>query len=128
MSTATTMGAAALAAAAVAATTRATRTARRGLNDLRVLASYVASRARAERVFLDPATLRAVTLAVYTDPRRHVDFRLAGPRGLSAIATRWSRDAAVTPSEARRRDDVEAWVLAIERLDLVDVARRAPRV
>jgi hypothetical protein len=118
MSTATSMGAAALAAAAVAATTRATRTARRGLNDLRVLASCLASRARAEGVVLDPGLLRALTLATYVDPRRRADFRLTGSRGGAAVLGRWSRETTVQPSELRRQDDVDAWLHAIDRLDL----------
>jgi hypothetical protein len=118
MSTATSMGAAALAAAAVAATTRATRTARRGLNDLRVLASYLASRARAEGVHLDPGLLRALTLATFVDPRRRADFRLTGSRGGAAVLGRWSRETTVPPSELRRRDDVDAWLHAIDRLEL----------
>lgn len=122
MSTATSMGAAALAAAAVAAATRTTRTVRRGLLDVRVLASYLASRARSERVTLDKAALRALTLAVYTDPRRRIDFRFAGSRGATAVLARWTRDTASTPSEPRRRDDVGAWIGAIDRLDLAALA------
>ncbi len=118
MSTATSMGAAALAAAAVAATTRATRTARRGLNDLRVLASYLASRSRAAHADLDPALLRALTLAVYADPRRRADFRLTGSRGAAAVLGRWSRETTVAPSDARRADEIDAWLHAIDRLDL----------
>ncbi|MGZ4688179.1 MAG: hypothetical protein ACXVJW_03945 [Acidimicrobiia bacterium] len=122
MSTATSMGSAALAAAAVAAATRATRTARRGLNDLRVLSSYLASRARQHGVALDKPMLRALTLAAYTDPRRKVDFRLVGTRGATAVFARWSRDAASSKRDARRRDDAEAWVGAVDRLDLDELA------
>jgi hypothetical protein len=122
MSTATSMGAAALAAAAVAAATRATRSVRRGLNDVRVLASYVASRAREQHVVLDKPMLRALTLAAYTDPRRRVDFRFAGSRGAAGVLARWSRDAASTPSQSRRRDNAEAWVGAVDRLDLAALA------
>jgi len=118
MSTATSMGAAALAAAAVAAATRTTRTVRRGLNDLRVLASFLASQAREQKVELDKSMLRALTLAIYTDPRRRVDFRFAGSRGATAVLARWSRDAASSPRESRRRDDIETWVNAVDRLDL----------
>ena len=123
MSTATSMGAAALAAAAVAAATRTTRTVRRGLNDLRVLASYLASRAREQHVVLDKSMLRALTLAAYTDPRRRVDFRFAGSRGATAV---------LAPLEPRRRVDAErrragattptAWVDAVDRLDLAALA------
>jgi hypothetical protein len=122
MSTATSMGAAALAAAAVAATTRTTRTARRGLNDLRVLASFLASRGREQHVTLDKSKLRAATLAIYIDPRRRVDMRFSGSRGAAAVLGRWSRDATSSPTEARRRDITAAWVDAIDRLDLATVA------
>ena len=122
MSTATSMGAAALAAAAVAAATRTTRTVRRGLNDLRILASYLASRAREQQVLLDKGLLRALTLAAYTDPRRRVDFRFAGSRGATAVLARWTRDAASAPSEARRRHDADDWVNAVDRLDLPALA------
>jgi hypothetical protein len=122
MSTATSMGAAALAAAAVAAATRTTRTVRRGFTDVRVLASYLASRARTQHVILDKGALRALTLATYTDPRRRVDFRFAGSRGATAVLARWSRDTASTPNESRRRDDIAAWIDAIDRLDLAILA------
>ena len=122
MSTATSMGAAALAAAAVAATTRTTRTVRRGLNDLRVLASFLMSRAREQRVSLDKSRLRAVTIAIYIDPRRRADLRFSGSRGAAAVLGRWSRDATSNPGEARRRDLTTAWVDAIDRLDVATVA------
>jgi hypothetical protein len=122
MSTATSVGATALAAAAITAATRTTRTVRRGITDLQVLASYLSSRARREQITLDKGLLRALTLAVYTDPRRHADFRLAGRKGATGVLARWSRDTMATPSEARRRDDATAWIDAIDRLDLAVLA------
>ncbi len=121
------VGAAALAAAAVTAATRTTRTVGRGLTDVRILASYLASRGREQGVVLEKPLLRALTLAVYTDPRRHVDFRLAGPRGATSIFARWTRDAVATPSEARRREDVTAWIGAVDRLDLTGLAAQWTR-
>ena len=118
MSAATSVGATALAAAAVTAATRTTRTVSRGITDLRILASYLASRGRKQDVVLEPSLLRALTLAVYTDPRRHVDLRMAGPRGATGLLGRWTRDAVSTPSEARRSADVAAWLDALDRLDL----------
>jgi hypothetical protein len=122
MSTATSVGATALAAAAVTAATRTTRTVSRGFTDLRVLASYLASRGRQQNVLLPKSLLRAVTLAAYTDPRRRVDFRLAGPRGATGLLSRWTRDAVSSPSEARRREEVAAWLDALDRLDLAALA------
>jgi hypothetical protein len=122
MSTATSVGATAVAAAAVTAATRTTRTVRRGLTDLRVLASYLASRARRQQIELDKGLLRALTLAVYTDPRRRADFRYAGSKGASGVLGRWTRDTVANPSDARRRDDVTAWIAAIDRLNLPALA------
>jgi hypothetical protein len=85
---------------------------------LRVLASYLASRARDEHVDLDPGLLRALTLSTYVDPRRRADFRLTGSRGGAAVLGRWSRETTVQPSELRRQDDIDAWLHAIDRLDL----------
>jgi hypothetical protein len=126
-SAATSVGTAALAAAAVTAATRTTRTVSRGLTDVRVLASYLASRARKQHVVLDKPLLRALTLAAYTDPRRHVDFRLAGSRGATSVATRWARETLNAPSDARRREDAAAWIAAIDRLDLVGLAAQWER-
>jgi len=126
-SAATSVGTAALAAAAVTAATRTTRTVSRGLTDVRVLASYLASRARQQNVVLEKPLLRALTLAAYTDPRRQVDFRLAGPRGASSVARRWTRDTVTTPSEARRRDDAASWIAAIDRLGLVSLVAQWAR-
>jgi hypothetical protein len=122
MSAASSVGATALAAAAVTAATRTTRTIRRGITDLQVLASYLASRARSEGVALDKGLLRALTLAVYTDPRRRADFRLAGGKGATGVLTRWTRDTVATQGEARRDDEVRAWLDAIDRLDLTALA------
>jgi hypothetical protein len=118
MSAATSMGATALAAAAVTAATRTGRTVKRGVTDLQVLASYLASRARREQVTLGRELLRAITLAVYVDPRRRIDFSLAGRKGASSVLARWSRDTVSAQSEARRNDEARAWIDAIDRLDL----------
>jgi hypothetical protein len=122
VSAASSVGATALAAAAVTAATRTARTIRRGITDLQVLASYLASRARAEGLVLDKGLLRALTLAVYTDPRRRADFRFEGGKGATGVLARWSRDAVATPGEARRNDEVHAWLDAIDRLDLTVLA------
>ena len=122
MSAATSVGATALAAAAVTAATRTTRTVRRGVTDLQVLSSYLASRARREQFVLDKGLLRALTLAIYTDPRRHADFRPAGRKGAAGVLARWSRDTVNAPSDARRNDEARSWIDAIDRLDLTALA------
>ena len=114
MSTATSMGAAALAAAAKAATVARRAPARRGLNDLRVLASFLASRAREQHVVLDKSKLRAVTIAYY------IDLCLLGGHALLRFVLarpRCSGVGAETPRPHRRSGGADGTMTA-------DVGRR----
>ena len=86
------------------------------------LASYLASRARAQHVVLDKSTLRAATLAIYIDPRRRVDMRFSGSRGGRGARALEPRRDIGTPNESRRSDIADAWVDAIDRLDLAALA------
>jgi hypothetical protein len=104
--------------AVVASATKARKASADGWNQLRVLASYLAGRARAAGLDLEEGLVRAVTVSIYLDPRKPVDLGYRGSRAGTAISARWVRDAAMSPSEAARRDLVEARVAAIERLDL----------
>lgn len=104
--------------AVMTSATRARAASTEGWNQLRVLASYLVARAREEALELDQATVRAVTVSIYLDPRKQVDLEYSGSRAGTAIAARWARDAALPPNEAVRRELAEARVAAIERLDL----------
>jgi hypothetical protein len=113
--------AAAAANAVVSSATRGRKASADGWNQLRVLASYLVARARAEGVELEQELVRAVTVSIYLDPRKQVDLGYRGSRAGAAIASRWARDAALPPNEATRRELAHARVGAIERLDLAAV-------
>lgn len=104
--------------AAVSSATRARKAANDGWHQLRVLSSYLAARARDEGVVLDAALVRAVTISVYVDPRRTIDFGYRQARAGSAVAARWARDATMPVNEAARRELAEERVGGIEQLDL----------
>jgi hypothetical protein len=95
-----------------------------GLVQMRVLASFLASRARAEGVPLDKALIRATAVEVYLEPNHDVDFRYTGGRGGRATATRWARDAMAKNREHTQRELVDRRVAAIDGLDLQDLDRR----
>jgi hypothetical protein len=106
--------------AVIASATRARSASNDGWNQLRVLASYLVARARAEDVDLelDEGLVRAVAVSIYLDPRKKVDLGYRGARAGTAVAARWARDAAMPPNDAMRRELAEERVAAIERLDL----------
>ena len=100
---------------------RARRVIRRGTLQLQVLASFVASRAHRAGITLERDFVRAVTLDVYLEPHRVVEFRYRGRRAGGTIARRWAKDALSSSDE---RPLIESRVSAIERLDLDDLHRR----
>ena len=79
-----------------------------GLVQMRVLASFLASRARAEGVPLDKGLIRAAAVEVYLEPDHDVDFRYTGGRGGRATATRWAREALAKSKEHTQRELVDA--------------------
>ncbi len=106
-------------AGAVLAGTRTRHVVRRGLREVQVLASYLAGRAGREEVELDDRLLRTLTVAVYLDPTKKVDFRYRGKRAGAALAGQWAAKALRTgPAPA---SIVRSWVNAIDRLPLADL-------
>jgi hypothetical protein len=89
-----------------------------GLVQLRVLASFLSSRARADGVALDKALIRAVTVEVYLHPRDDLRFRYTRGGAGRAVATHWARDAASGGNERTQRKLADERVAAIDRLDL----------
>lgn len=88
----------------------------RGLREVQVLASYLAGRAAREGVELDDRLLRTLTVAVYLDPTKTVDFRYRGKRAGAALAGQWTANALRSgPAPATK---VRAWVHAVDELRL----------
>jgi len=91
----------------------------RGLREVQVLASYLAGRAAREGVELDDRLLRTLTVAVYLDPTKRVDFRYRGKRAGAALAGQWTAYSLRTgPASASR---VRAWVHAVDNLRLPEL-------
>jgi len=107
--------------AVMTSATRARKASNDGWNQLRVLASFLVARARAEDLDLDEGLVRAVAVSAYLDPRKKVDLGYRGSRAGTAVGTRWARDAAMPPNDAMRRELAEERVAAIERLDLSEL-------
>jgi hypothetical protein len=91
----------------------------RGLREVQVLASYLGGRAAREDAELDDRLLRTLTVAVYLDPTKTVDFRYRGKRAGAALAGQWTANALRSgPAPATR---VRSWVGAIDALDLAEL-------
>jgi hypothetical protein len=93
----------------------------RGLREVQVIASYVASRAQRDGVEIDDRYLRAVTLAVYIDPRKKVDFRYGGRRGAAALAGKWA--LGVWRTAPSSHDVVREWLRVVDGLDLTTLRK-----
>jgi hypothetical protein len=91
----------------------------RGLREVQVLASYLAGRAAREGVELDDRLLRTVTVAVYLDPTKKVDFRYRGKRAGAALAGQWTTNALRSGPAAV--SVVRSWVSAIDALDIAEL-------
>ena len=103
-------------AGAIVAGNRARVAVARGLREVQVIASYVASRAKREGVAVDDRFVRAVALAVYIDPRKKVDFRYRDRRGAAALAGKWA--VGVWRTAPSSRATVDEWIRVVDGLDL----------
>lgn len=119
------VGVAATAAELSAATVRRTRTTvERGVLELKVLSSLLASQARRERVALDKALIRAVTVEIYLDPQGPVGLGYRGSRASRKLTKRWAQEAAASSSDEDLYARSDLRIKAIERLDLHDLTKR----
>lgn len=91
----------------------------RGLREVQVLASYLADRAAREGIEFDERLLRTLTVAVYLDPTKKVDFHYRGKRAGAALAGQWTANALRSgPAPAAK---VRAWVHAVDELRLTEL-------
>jgi hypothetical protein len=98
----------------------------RGLREVRLIASHLVHRARAEGVEVDTRALRAIALQVYLRPHEapsHDD----GPSMLTTrVATRWMRTAATTVlplvPDSIGVPAIESWVTAAQGADVALLA------
>ena len=107
-------------AAPVAA--RLATTARRGVRELQLLASYVIARSRAAGVEPERGFVRALTMSLAIDPARHPDFGAGGGRASARITRQWVQRSIGTDGEAAIRSRVRRQADALDRLDLPSLA------
>jgi hypothetical protein len=100
-----------------------TSTTRRGIHELQVLASFLMFRFRAAGIEPDRGLVRALTLSIARDPdrRAQLDDRSARATG---IATQWVMRSVGKDSPASVRRRARAQMAAVDRLDLVELARQ----
>ena len=100
--------------------------AREGVKELQVLASFLAARFRQEGHPIDHELIRRTVLAVYLEPSMRPDMRVPLRRRSMAVAKRWSMDSlAFTTRRQSSRTQQRVQALAtIPLLPLTDEWRR----
>jgi hypothetical protein len=109
-----------------------TTTARRGIRELQLLASYVIARARAAGIEPERGFVRALTMSLAIDPARRPDLDSSGRQATAGITRQWVRRSVGSDGEEDVRTRVRRQAEALDRLDLPALAddwqhRRAQR-
>ncbi|MBM3673040.1 MAG: hypothetical protein FJW86_12795 [Actinobacteria bacterium] len=91
---------------------------RRVLWDLRVLSSFMVSKARAEGIELERPVLQAASVAALADHRRRIDHRYAGAKASAVVVRAMTREAAGKMSQGERRELARARIERLSALDL----------
>ena len=99
-------------------------TVRRGIRELQALASFIIWRLRDEGIEPDRSFVRALTVSLYVDPDRRPDLNIPSRRVAASLSRVWIFRAIGTDSESHVFKRGQAWVAALDRLDLADLARR----
>lgn len=103
---------------ALPVTLRLADSARRGVRELQVIASYVVHRFRDEGIEADQDLVVALTLSLALDPSRRVDVTMTPRRASAGLLRVWAAHAMVRNVERELTRRAEADVTAISRLDL----------
>lgn len=108
-----------------------TSSARRGVHELQVLASYLIHRFRAVGVEPDRSLVRALTIAITVDPDRRIDVDALGTKSAgrtsAGLGGQWIFRSVGTDSRTAVLTRADRQLAAIERLDLRDLAERWSR-
>jgi hypothetical protein len=109
-------------AAGVATVTRLLTAVRWGLRDIQVMASYLATKSKADGVELEPGLARTLTISAYLDPRRHARLDYANMRGAGALIGAWSTQTMANRSEVAARQRAQDRIDALDRYELRTLA------
>ncbi len=111
-----------------------TSSARRGVHELQVLASFLIGRFRAEGIEPDRALVRALTIAITLDPDRRIQLdtlapkssggRGGGGRAGAGLGGQWIFRSIGNDSASTVRTRADRQLAAVERLDVRDLAHR----
>jgi hypothetical protein len=109
---------------------RLSTTARRGVRELQLLASYIITRLRGAGVTPEPGLVRSLTLSLYLDPARRPILDPPSGRAAGGVARQWVLRSLGGDAEHAVRARARRQAEAIERLDLTALgaewARRHP--
>lgn len=97
---------------------RLSTTARRGVRELQLLASYVITRLRAAGVEPQRGLVRSLTLSLYVDPARRPTLDVPGSRTAGAVARQWVLRSLGGDAERAVRARARRQAEALDRLDL----------
>jgi hypothetical protein len=110
-----------------------TSSARRGVHELQVLASFLIERFRAEGIEPDRALVRALTIAITLDPDRRIQLDALAPKATggrggggrigAGLGGQWIFRSIGNDSTTAVRKRAERQLTAVERLDLRDLAQ-----
>jgi hypothetical protein len=98
-------------------------TVRRGVRELQALASFIIWRLRDEGIEPERAFVRALTVSLYVDPDRRPNLQIPPRRAATSLSRVWIFRAIGTDSESHVFKRGQAWVAALDRLDLAALAR-----
>jgi hypothetical protein len=98
-------------------------TVRRGIRELQALASFIIWRLRDEGIEPERSFVRALTVSLYVDPDRRPNLSIPSRRVAASLTRVWIFRAIGTDSESHVFKRGQAWVAALDRLDLADLVR-----
>jgi hypothetical protein len=110
---------------------RLSTTARRGVREVQLLASYVITRLRHAGVEPDPGLVRSLTLSLYLDPARRPALEPPSGRAAGGVARQWVLRSLGGDAEPAVRARARRQAEALDRLDLTQIgwqwARHHPK-
>jgi hypothetical protein len=100
---------------------RLSTTARRGVREVQLLASYVITRLRHAGVDPDPGLVRSLTLSLYLDPARRPTLEPPSGRAAGGVARQWVLRSLGGDAESAVRARARRQAEALDRLDLTQI-------
>lgn len=99
-------------------------TVRRGIRELQALASFIIWRLRDDGIEPERSFVRALTVSLYVDADRRPNLQIPAHHAAASLTRVWVFRAIGTDSESHVFKRGQAWIAALDRLDLADLARR----